>query len=81
MSKKSELTSNVRNYALREVGFDLLGIAGANDPQFDRAPEGHHPTECCYGADGTHFVRTHETAVFFDIRTEDGCKLTLKAFH
>ena len=50
MSKKSELTSNVRNYALREVGFDLLGIAGANDPQFDRAPEGHHPTEWLPGA-------------------------------
>ena len=45
MTGTKDLTANVRDYALGKVGFDLVGIASAFDPQFDRAPEGHHPEE------------------------------------
>jgi len=50
MNKTEELTRKVKEYALKEVGFDLVGFASATDPQFDRAPKGHHPTEWLPGA-------------------------------
>lgn len=45
-----ELTSLVKEYALHQTGFDLVGIADALHPQFDRAPQGHKPTEYLTGA-------------------------------
>ena len=45
-----ELPSLVTEYATRQIGFDLLGIADALDVQFDRAPQGHRPTEYLTGA-------------------------------
>lgn len=50
MVKKNDLTSKVKRFAKRDVGFDLVGIVDANDPQFDRAPKGHHPLEWLPGA-------------------------------
>jgi epoxyqueuosine reductase QueG len=44
------LTQSVKGYAREEVGFDLVGIAAADDPQFDIAPEGHKPAEWLPGA-------------------------------
>ena len=44
-----ELTRLVKEEA-SHIGFDLVGIADALDPQFDRAPEGHKPTEYLAGA-------------------------------
>ena len=44
------LTRSVKDYAREEVGFDLVGIAAADDPQFDIAPEGHKPAEWLPGA-------------------------------
>mgnify|MGYP001812298689 CR=1 FL=1 len=50
MNKARDLSKKVKNYALDKVGFDLVGIASAFDPQFDRAPKGHHPDEWLPGA-------------------------------
>ena len=50
MNKKNDLTKKVKDYARQELEFDLVGTASASDPQFDRAPEGHHPTEWLPGA-------------------------------
>jgi epoxyqueuosine reductase QueG len=36
MEKTNNLTDAVKEYAIDEIGFDLV--------QFDKAPEGHHPT-------------------------------------
>jgi epoxyqueuosine reductase QueG len=44
-----ELTQLVKEQA-QQIGFDLLGIADADDPQFDRAPQGHKPAEYLAGA-------------------------------
>jgi epoxyqueuosine reductase QueG len=46
---KSELTKLVKEKAL-DIGFDLVGIADAADPQFDHAPPGHKPAEYLAGA-------------------------------
>ena len=46
---KSELTKYVKDRVI-SVGFDLVGIADANDPHFDHAPEGHKPAEYLAGA-------------------------------
>ncbi len=46
----TDLTRCVKDYAREEVGFDLVGIAAADDPQFDIAPEGHKPAEWLPGA-------------------------------
>ena len=46
---KSELTEYVKDMVI-SVGFDLVGIADASDPQFDHAPEGHKPAEYLAGA-------------------------------
>ncbi|OGO04637.1 MAG: hypothetical protein A2Y60_05635 [Chloroflexi bacterium RBG_13_54_9] len=40
-----ELAKCVKEYAMAKVGFDLVGVASASDPQFDIAPQGHKPTE------------------------------------
>lgn len=45
-----ELTSLVKEHAIHQIGFDLVGIADALDPQFDHAPQGHKPTEYLAGA-------------------------------
>lgn len=45
----SELTRLVKDEVI-SAGFDLVGIASADDPQFDHAPEGHKPTEYLAGA-------------------------------
>ncbi len=45
-----ELTQSVKDHAQDEIGFDLVGIASATDPQFDIAPEGHKPAEWLPGA-------------------------------
>ena len=45
----SELTKLVKEEVI-SVGFDLAGIADANDPQLDHVPEGHKPTEYLAGA-------------------------------
>ena len=45
----SELTNYVKDQVI-SVGFDLVGIADASDPQFDHAPEGHKPAEYLAGA-------------------------------
>ncbi|HJX13075.1 MAG TPA: hypothetical protein VJ377_06050 [Dehalococcoidales bacterium] len=45
----AELTELVKEKAL-QIGFDLVGIADANDRQFAHAPEGHKPTEYLPGA-------------------------------
>jgi len=45
-----ELTGLVKEYAEEKLGFDLFGIAAAADPEFDRAPTGHNPTEYLPGA-------------------------------
>ncbi len=45
-----ELTSLVKEQAVHRIGFDLVGIADTLDPQFDRAPQGHKPTEYLMGA-------------------------------
>jgi O-acetylhomoserine (thiol)-lyase len=50
MKDLDELTRNINEYAKDKVGFDLVGIAKASDPQFDRAPKGHHPEEWLPGA-------------------------------
>jgi epoxyqueuosine reductase QueG len=50
MNEARDLTKKVKDYALDKVGFDLVGIASAFDPQFDRAPKGHHPEEWLPGA-------------------------------
>jgi epoxyqueuosine reductase len=50
MNEAGDLTKKVKDYALHKVGFDLVGIASAFDPQFDRAPKGHHPKDWLPGA-------------------------------
>lgn len=45
-----QLTALVKEYAIEHIGFDLVGIADALDPQFAPAPEGHKPTEYIPGA-------------------------------
>ena len=50
MNEPAGVTKRVKDFALNEVGFDLVGVASASDPQFDRAPKGHHPTEWLPGA-------------------------------
>ena len=50
MNEARDLSKKVKNYAIDNVGFDLVGIASAFDPQFDRAPEGHHPEQWLPGA-------------------------------
>jgi epoxyqueuosine reductase len=45
-----ELTNRVKQFAVSEIGFDLVGIASASDPQFEIAPEGHKPDEWLPGA-------------------------------
>ena len=45
-----ELTSQVKEYVIHQIGFDLVGVAYALDPQFNHAPEGHKPTEYLNGA-------------------------------
>lgn len=45
-----DLTRCVKDYARETAGFDLVGIAGATDPQFDIAPPGHKPAEWLPGA-------------------------------
>ena len=50
MNEARDLTKRVKEYAHQKVGFDLVGIASAFDPQFDRAPKGHHPDEWLPGA-------------------------------
>ena len=44
-----ELTEHIKEEATK-IGFDLVGIASANDSQFDRAPQGHKPVEYLPGA-------------------------------
>jgi len=44
------LTKSVKAFAKNEIGFDLIGIASAADPQFDIAPQGHKPAEWLPGA-------------------------------
>jgi epoxyqueuosine reductase len=48
--KREELTKTVKDYVLNDLGAALVGVANANDPQFARAPKGHHPTEILPGA-------------------------------
>ena len=50
VNEKKDLTERVKDYARQRVGFDLAGVASASDPQFERAPKGHHPTEWLPGA-------------------------------
>jgi hypothetical protein len=50
MNEAKDLTKRVKDYAHQKVGFDLVGIASAFDPQFDRAPKGDHPDEWLPGA-------------------------------
>lgn len=50
VNEKNDLTERVKDYARQKVGFDLVGVASASDPQFERAPKGHHPTEWLPGA-------------------------------
>jgi hypothetical protein len=50
MNEARDLSKKVKDYALDKVGFDLVGIASAFDPQFERAPKGHHPEEWLPGA-------------------------------
>ncbi|OGO19716.1 MAG: hypothetical protein A2144_05920 [Chloroflexi bacterium RBG_16_50_9] len=45
----SELTQLVKEQAMA-IGFDLVGIADADDHQFDHAPRGHKPGEYLAGA-------------------------------
>jgi epoxyqueuosine reductase QueG len=45
-----DLTESVKKYAIDTVGFDMVGVASASDPQFDIAPEGHSPDEWLPGA-------------------------------
>jgi epoxyqueuosine reductase len=47
---REELTKTVKDYVLNDLGAALVGVANANDPQFARAPKGHHPTEILPGA-------------------------------
>jgi len=42
---EADLTRLTKEYALTEVGADLVGIADALDPEFDVAPKGHKPIE------------------------------------
>ena len=48
--KREELTKTIKEYALNTLEADLVGIASANDPQFSRAPKGHHPNDHVAGA-------------------------------
>jgi epoxyqueuosine reductase len=48
--KREVLTKAVKDYVLNDLGAALVGVANANDPQFARAPKGHHPTEILPGA-------------------------------
>ena len=48
--KREKLTKTVKDYVLNDLGAALVGVASANDPQFDRAPKGHHPTDHLPGA-------------------------------
>jgi epoxyqueuosine reductase len=41
----TKLTTSVKEFARHQIGFDLVGIADALDPQFNCAPQGHKPTE------------------------------------
>jgi epoxyqueuosine reductase len=50
MRDMDELTRKIKVHSKESVGFDLVGIAKASDPQFDRAPKGHHPEEWLPGA-------------------------------
>jgi len=50
MEKAENLSNAVKEHAINEIGFDLVGIASASDPQFDEAPQGHHPTDWLPGA-------------------------------
>lgn len=45
-----KLTALVKDYILKELSFDLVGIAGAGDPGFAHAPAGHKPAEYLPGA-------------------------------
>ena len=47
---RQDLTRSVKTFAKNSIGFDLVGIASASDPQFDIAPEGHKPAEWLPGA-------------------------------
>ena len=38
MAQKTDLTEYIKDFALEQIGFDLVGVASANDPQFNRAP-------------------------------------------
>lgn len=47
---REELTKSVRKHAIAKIGFDLVGVADALDPEFDVAPRGHKPVEYLPGA-------------------------------
>jgi len=47
---KTKLKQAIKEYALKSLGADLIGVASATDPQFARAPKGHHPTDILPGA-------------------------------
>jgi len=48
--EQEELTLLVKRHAINQIGFDLIGIADANDSQFQHAPPGHKPNEYLIGA-------------------------------
>ncbi len=60
---KEDLTGIIKHFALDTLGADLVGIASATDPQFARAPQGHHPTELVDGA---------KSVIVLGIRQEQG---------
>lgn len=48
--EREALVRIVEGHARERLGFDLFGAADALDPEFERAPAGHKPTEYLPGA-------------------------------
>lgn len=44
------LKDRVKRHATEVLRFDLFGVASADDPEFERAPDGHSPGEYLSGA-------------------------------